>query len=73
MTPRPANPVEIGLTAAVVAMQGDAPQILVAGDGLPTGPFDPLKHRSSTHSATAGGMRAKATPGRMWCRSAISR
>jgi hypothetical protein len=46
MTPRPANPVEIGLTAAVVAMQDDAPQILVAGDGLPTGPFDPLKHRT---------------------------
>jgi hypothetical protein len=46
MTPRPANPVEVGLTAAVVAMQGDAPQILVAGDGLPTGPFDPLKHRT---------------------------
>jgi hypothetical protein len=46
MTPRPANPVEIGLTAAVVAMQGDTPQILVAGDGLPTGPFDPLKHRT---------------------------
>ena len=46
MTPRPANPVEIGLTAAVVAMNGDTPQILVAGDGLPTGPFDPLKHRT---------------------------
>jgi hypothetical protein len=46
MTPRPANPVEIGLTAAVVAMRVDAPQILVAGDGLPTGPFDPLKHRT---------------------------
>jgi hypothetical protein len=46
MTPRPANPVEIGLTAAVVAMRGDTPQILVAGDGLPMGPFDPLKHRT---------------------------
>jgi len=46
MTPRSANPVEIGLTAAVVAMQGDVPQILAAGDGLPAGPFDPLKHRT---------------------------
>jgi hypothetical protein len=46
MPPRPANPVEIGLTAAVVAMTGDAPQILVAGDGLPAGPFDPVKHRT---------------------------
>ncbi len=46
MTPRPANPVEIGLTAAVVAMKGDAPQILIAGEGLPAGPFDPLKHRT---------------------------
>lgn len=46
MNSRPANPVEIGLTAAVVAMKGDAPQILVAGDGLPAGPFDPIKHRT---------------------------
>lgn len=46
MAPRPGTPVEIGLTAAVVAMQGDAPQILVAGDGLPTGPFDPVRHRT---------------------------
>jgi hypothetical protein len=44
--------VEIGLTAAIVAMRGDAPLILVAasgpsgGIGLPTGPFDPLKHRT---------------------------
>ncbi|MEX0590372.1 MAG: NAD regulator [Xanthobacteraceae bacterium] len=52
MAPRPSNPVEIGLTAAIVAMRGDAPQILVAGAGpgeaigLPTGPFDPLAHRT---------------------------
>jgi hypothetical protein len=46
MAPRPTTPVEIGLTAAVVAMRGDAPQILVAGEGLPTGPFDPFKHRT---------------------------
>jgi hypothetical protein len=46
MPSRSANPVEIGLTAAVVAMQDEAPQILVAGDGLPTGPFDPVKHRT---------------------------
>lgn len=52
MTPRTTAPVEIGLTAAIVAMRGDAPQILVAGGnsetpvGLPSGPFDPLKHRT---------------------------
>lgn len=52
MAPRPETPLEIGLTAAIVAMRGDAPQILVAGSspseavGLPTGPFDPLKHRT---------------------------
>jgi hypothetical protein len=52
MAPRPRTPVEIGLTAAIVAMRGDAPQILVAasgpteGIGLPTGPFDPVVHRT---------------------------
>jgi hypothetical protein len=52
MAPRPKTPVEIGLTAAIVAMREDAPQILVAasgpseGTGLPTGPFDPLAHRT---------------------------
>ena len=45
-------PIEIGLTAAIVAIDNDAPQILVAGArsgeaiGLPTGPFDPLAHRT---------------------------
>jgi hypothetical protein len=45
---------EIGLTAAIVAVEGDDPLILVAGDGgrdepragLPFGPFDPLAHRT---------------------------
>ncbi|MCC6948170.1 MAG: NAD regulator [Bradyrhizobiaceae bacterium] len=52
MSSHPSAPVEIGLTAAIVAMRGDAPQILVAGGngrtpiGLPSGPFDPLKHRT---------------------------
>jgi hypothetical protein len=52
MTPRLSSPIEIGLTAAIVAMRGDAPQILVSasgpneGIGLPTGPFDPLVHRT---------------------------
>ncbi len=46
MTSRPSPPIEIGLTAAIVAIDGGAPQILVAGAGLPTGPFDPLKHRT---------------------------
>jgi len=42
-----ARPIEIGLTAAIVAVSGGQPLILVAGsDGLPFGPFDPLKHRT---------------------------
>jgi hypothetical protein len=45
------TPIEIGLTAAIVAMEGDSPQILVAGVekpplGIPSGPFDPLAHRT---------------------------
>jgi hypothetical protein len=48
------TPIEIGLTAAIVAVEGEEPAILVAGDGgrdepragLPFGPFDPLVHRT---------------------------
>jgi hypothetical protein len=49
------TPIEIGLTAAIVTMEADAPAILVAGDagtgpdrskGLPFGPFDPLAHHT---------------------------
>src|ERR1700756_2668483 len=47
------TPIEIGLTAAIVAVEADTPFILVAGDssgealpGLPFGPFDPLTHRT---------------------------
>ena len=48
------TPIEIGLTAAIVAVEGEEPAILVAGDGgkgepragLPFGPFDPLTHRT---------------------------
>jgi hypothetical protein len=46
------TPIEIGLTAAIVAVEDDAPQILVVGSerdplpGLPSGPFDPLRHRT---------------------------
>ncbi len=46
MTSRTRPPIEIGLTAAIVAIDGGSPQILVAGAGLPTGPFDPLAHRT---------------------------
>lgn len=52
--PHPTVPVEIGLTAAIVAVRGDHPLILVArgadcaGDlaALPSGPFDPINHRT---------------------------
>jgi hypothetical protein len=58
MPETPLTPIEIGLTAAIVAVEGDEPAILVAGDlvgdggkdepraGLPFGPFDPLAHRT---------------------------
>jgi hypothetical protein len=62
MTDAPLTPIEIGLTAAIVAVEGEEPSILVAGDpakdapariaggepraGLPFGPFDPLTHRT---------------------------
>jgi hypothetical protein len=47
-------PIEIGLTAAIVAVEEEEPAILIAGDaarregrpGLPFGPFDPLAHRT---------------------------
>jgi hypothetical protein len=45
--------IEIGLTAAIVSVENDEPQILVAGEragepraGLPFGPFDPLAHHT---------------------------
>jgi hypothetical protein len=47
------NPIEIGLTAAIVAVEADEPFILVSGDakseiraGLPYGTFDPVAHRT---------------------------
>lgn len=49
-TPNALTPVEIGLAAAIVALEAGEPQILVARAGadvgLPSGPFDPLKHRT---------------------------
>lgn len=48
------TPIEIGLTAAIVAVEADEPTILIAASqtnnepraGLPFGPFDPLSHRT---------------------------
>jgi hypothetical protein len=49
----PLTPIEIGLTAAIVAVEGDEPAILVGGGaqaqaraGLPFGAFDPVAHRT---------------------------
>ena len=48
----PTMPVEVNLTAAIVAVAHDEPMILVAGADsagqatLPSGPFDPLAHRT---------------------------
>ena len=45
-------PIEVGLTAAIVAVRDDAPTILLthpdAGSvaALPSGPFDPVEHRT---------------------------
>jgi hypothetical protein len=54
MADTPLTPIEIGLTAAIVAVENGEPAILVAADsesgdaraGLPFGPFDPLAHRT---------------------------
>lgn len=54
MSDKTLTPIEIGLTAAVVAIDGGEPQILVASGGngsepragLPFGPFDPVAHRT---------------------------
>src|SRR5215471_16901417 len=54
MVSPPFTPIEIGLTAAIVAVEADEPAILLAGErrkgepraGLPFGPFDPLAHRT---------------------------
>lgn len=46
------TPIEVGLTAAIVAVSEDRPLVLVTGEdandvaGLPFGPFDPLGHRT---------------------------
>lgn len=50
----PLTPIEVGLTAAIVAVKEDEPLVLVAGGGardearagLPSGPFEPLAHRT---------------------------
>jgi hypothetical protein len=53
MSDKPLTPIEIGLTAAIVAIEGSEPLILTAsgddGDklaGLPFGPFDAVSHRT---------------------------
>lgn len=48
---RTANVVRIGLSAAIVSVAREEPRVLAVGhegaaDGLPFGPFDPLKHRT---------------------------
>ena len=47
------TPIEVGLTAAIVAVEAEEPRILIAADptsdtraGLPFGAFDPLAHRT---------------------------
>jgi hypothetical protein len=50
----PLTPIEVGLTAAIVAVKEDTPLVLVSSEsgkdspraGLPFGPFDPLSHRT---------------------------
>jgi hypothetical protein len=53
MADAPLTPIEVGLTAAIVAVEAEEPLILIAADptgdtraGLPFGPFDPLAHRT---------------------------
>ncbi len=52
MSEQPLTPIEIGLTAAIVAIEGNEPLILTASAsddklaGLPFGPFDAVSHRT---------------------------
>ena len=52
MHSRTPPPIEIGLTAAIVAVEAEEPLILLTVDrtneaiGLPSGPFNPLNHRT---------------------------
>jgi hypothetical protein len=53
MSQAPLTPIEVGLTAAIVAIEADEPRILIAsGDGgearpgLPFGAFNPVMHRT---------------------------
>ena len=54
MTEAALTPIQIGLTAAIVTVEGEQPAILVAGDGskgatragLAFGPFDARAHRT---------------------------
>ncbi len=53
MTDKVLTPIEIGLTAAIVSVDGNEPSILTASgadggelEGLPFGPFDALAHRT---------------------------
>src|SRR6202023_3563207 len=53
MSEKPLKPIEIGLTAAIVAIEGNEPLILTATGseggklaGLPFGPFDAVSHRT---------------------------
>jgi hypothetical protein len=53
MIDKPLTPIEIGLTAAIVAIEGNEPLILTASGsdghklaGLPFGPFDAVSHRT---------------------------
>ena len=53
MSEKPLTPIEIGLTAAIVAIEANEPLVLIAqgsdGEklaGLPFGPFDPDGHRT---------------------------
>lgn len=54
MSEKPLTPIEIGLTAAVVAIDANEPRILIASAGsdnepragLPFGPFNPVAHRT---------------------------
>ncbi|MCL2714175.1 MAG: NAD regulator [Alphaproteobacteria bacterium] len=51
MTNMPLTPIEIGLTAATVAIEGNEPMVLTATGrdgvaGLPSGPFNALAHRT---------------------------
>ena len=76
MTDKVLTPIEIGLTAAIVSVDGNEPSILTASgadggelEGLPFGPFDALAHRTMEIGLRHGWRGDRPAP--RLCRTAL--